>query len=210
VIVTRRIAVRLALIIVVSVVLQLSFFSYLSFFGATPDALTVVVASIGLLGGAVVGSVTGFTAGFLIDAALLQTLGVSSIAMLVAGYLTGRYREASEVSGRFTAPIVIGAVTMLATAIFAALQIMLGVSTQVSLLVAREIFVKGLLGGLMAFGIFPLMRWLLRAALVDEPRPGRLRARAPVTATAAAPRRRLRPRPKTRRRVTRPLTGARS
>jgi rod shape-determining protein MreD len=201
VIVTRRITLRIALLILAGVVLQLSFFSYLSFFGATPDALVVLVASLGLLGGAVVGAVSGFAAGLLLDSALLQTLGVSSLALLVAGYLAGRYREGFEISSRLTPPLVIGGAALIATAIFSALQIMLGVSTPVSLLVLREILVKGLLGGLLAFGVFPLTRRLLRAALVDDARPGRLRAGTPV---AASPRSRRRP----RRPRLRSLTGA--
>ena len=55
VIITRRSAIRIALIMVLSVVLQVSFFSYLSFFGTTPDIMPLVVISLGLLGGALVG-----------------------------------------------------------------------------------------------------------------------------------------------------------
>jgi rod shape-determining protein MreD len=204
VIVTRRIALRIALIVLVSVILQLSFFSYLSFFGATPDVLTVVVACLGLLGGAMVGAVVGFAAGILLDSALLQTLGVSSLALIAAGYFAGRYREAFEIPGRMRVALLIGALTLVATTIFAALQIMLGVDTPVSLLVLREIFVKGLLGGVMALGVFPVLRRALRAALVDEPRPGRLRDRPAITATVAT-RKRNRPRP--RRNQARPLSG---
>jgi rod shape-determining protein MreD len=200
VIITRRIAARIALVVLVGVILQVSFFSYLSFFGATPDALTVLIASIGLLGGALVGAVTGFAAGLLLDSALLQVLGVSSLALLVAGYLTGRYREGFAVEGRLRPALLIGGVTLLATAIFAALQIMLGVSTQVSLLVFREIFVKGLLGTLLAFGIYPLVRRVFRGAIVDDPRPGSVRERPPVTATPAAPSRRAFSRRASRRR----------
>jgi rod shape-determining protein MreD len=203
VIVTRRIALRIALIIVIATVLQVSFFSYLSFLGATPDVLTVVVASLGLLGGAVVGAVAGFAAGILLDSALLQTLGVSSLALIAAGYLTGRYREGFELRGRTRQAVVVGGATLLATAIFAALQIMLGVSTPVSLLVLREILVKGILGGLLAFGVFPLIRLALRAALIDEPRPGRVRERPPITATMAT---RRRSRTRSRRDHSRTLT----
>ena len=63
-IVTPRISVRIALIVLLAVILQVSFFSYLSLLGATPDVLSVVVISLGLLGGGVVGAVCGFAAGF--------------------------------------------------------------------------------------------------------------------------------------------------
>lgn len=208
-IVTRRIAARIALVVLAGVVVQLSFFSFLSFFGATPDALIVVVASLGLLGGALVGAVSGFAAGLLLDSALFQVLGVSSLALLTAGYLAGRYRESFEVDGRLRPALLIGGVTLVGTALFAALQIMLGVSTQVSLLVLREIVVKGLLGALLAFGIFPLTRRIFRAALVDDPSPGSLRAPAPNSAKPAGPRQPRRPAPRERPRPpeARGLTG---
>ena len=114
----------------------------------------------------------GFAAGILLDSALLQTLGVSSLALISAGYLAGRYREGFELSGRVAAPLMIGAVTLIATAIFSALQIMLGVSTPVSLLVLREIIVKGLLGGLMAFAIYPLLRRSRPRCVGGRPAPG--------------------------------------
>ena len=62
--------------------------------------LPVVIVSLGLLGGGVVGAVCGFAAGFLLDSVLLQTLGVSSLVLLSIGYLAGRYREGAEISNR--------------------------------------------------------------------------------------------------------------
>jgi rod shape-determining protein MreD len=167
VIVTWRISLRIALIVVVAVILQLSFFSYLSLLGATPDALSVVVVSLGLLGGGVVGAVCGFAAGLLLDSLLLQTLGVSSLVLLTIGYLAGRYREGFEISNSLMPALVAGALTLLGAAGFAALQLMLGVETQVSLLVLREILVKALLAALLALPLYPLIRRVVRPALVD-------------------------------------------
>jgi rod shape-determining protein MreD len=187
VIVTRRIALRVALVLVVAVVLQLSFFSYLSFFGSIPDVLPVVVASLGLLGGAVVGAVAGFAGGFLIDSALLQTLGVSSLALLAIGYFAGRYRENYEISSSLVPPLIVGALSLVYAAAFSALQLMLGVSTPVSLVLLRDIVVKGLLGFLLALGVYPLMRRIVRPALVDD----RAAARRAPARTRTRPRRRL-------------------
>jgi len=139
VIITWRSAIRIALIMVLSVVLQVSFFSYLSFFGTTPDIMPLVVISLGLLGGALVGAVCGFAAGLLLDSTLLQTLGVSSLVLLTVGYMAGRYREGTEISNSLVPPLVIGGLTTAAAAGFAAIELMLGVRTPVSLLVLREI-----------------------------------------------------------------------
>lgn len=167
-IVTPRIGVRLALIVVLAVILQVSFFSYLSLVGATPDALSVVVVSLGLLGGGVVGAVCGFAAGFLLDSVLLQTLGVSSLVLLTIGYLAGRYREGFEISSPLMPAVLAGFLTALGALAFSAIQLMLGVETDVSLLVLREIIVKGLLAFLLALALYPLLRRLLRPALVDS------------------------------------------
>jgi len=176
VIVTPRLAVRLALIVVAAVIVQVSFFSYLSLLGATPDVLAVVIIVLGLLGGGVVGATCGFAAGLLVDSVLLQTLGVSSLVLLTIGYLAGRYREGFEISGRLTAPLLAAGLTALGAFFFAAVQLMLGVETQVSLLVLREILVKGLLAFILAMPLFALLRRVLRPGLVEETAGGGRRA----------------------------------
>lgn len=189
-IVTWRSGIRLAAIVLLTIVLQVSFFSYLTLFGTTPNVIPLVIVCLGLLGGAMVGAVTGFAAGLLLDCALLQTLGVSSLVLLGAGYLAGRYRERAEVSNSLIPPLLAGGLTAGAAAGFAAIQLMLGVDTPVSLLVLREVVVQGLLAVALTIPIYPLIRWVLRRAIVDEvvvPGP-----RSAITPGAA--RRRARPR----------------
>ncbi|MGZ8666596.1 MAG: rod shape-determining protein MreD [Solirubrobacterales bacterium] len=177
-IVTWRITLRIAVIVLLAAILQVSFFSYLSIFGAVPDLVGVVVVSLGLLGGGVIGAVCGFALGLVMDSVLLQTLGVSSIVLLTMGYLAGRYREGFEISSALAPPLLAAGLTVLGASIFAAIQLMLGVETPVSLLVVREVLVKGLLAFLLTVPLYPLMRRVLRPALVDDA-SGR-RATSPV------------------------------
>ena len=184
-IVTPRIAVRLALIVIVAVILQVSFFSFLSILGATPYVVPVVVVAIGLLGGGVVGAVCGFFAGLLMDSLLLQTLGVSSLVLLSVGYLAGRYREGFEIRSGVVPALLAGGFTLLGSAGFAAIELMLGVDAPVSLLVVREILVQSLLAVALGFAVYPLVRRALGPALIDY-RPssrllaaGRVRRRGP-------------------------------
>ncbi len=173
-IVTPKMAIRIGLILVVAVVLQVSFFSYLSILGVSPYLVPVVVVSLGLLGGGVVGAVCGFSAGLLLDSVLLQTLGVSSLVLLLIGYLAGRYREGIEITSGIVPALLAGAFTLLGAAGFAAIELMLGVEAPVSLLVIREILVQGLLAVLLAFGVYPLVRRIVRPALIDyTPSPAR-------------------------------------
>lgn len=166
-IVTRNIAVRIALIVLLGVVLQTAFFSTLNLLGASPNVVPVLVVSLGLLGGALVGAVCGFAAGLLLDSMLLQTLGVSSLVLLSIGYLSGRYREGLEITNRWAPPLLAGGFTLLAAGGFAALQLMLGVEGPVSLLVLREIVVQAILAVLFAIPIYPLVRRVLAPALID-------------------------------------------
>jgi rod shape-determining protein MreD len=166
-IVTPRMAVRIGLLLIVTVVLQVSFFSYLSVLGAAPYVVPVVVVALGLLGGGVVGAACGFAAGLLLDSVLLQTLGVSSLVLLLVGYFAGRYREGIEITGTVVPALLSGAFTLLAAAGFSAIELMLGVDAPVSLLVVREILVQGLLGVVLGFGVYPLVRRMVRPALID-------------------------------------------
>ena len=175
-IVTRPIALRIALIVLAAVIVQAALLSQMTMFGSVPNMLPVVVVSLGLLGGGVVGAVCGFATGFLSDSLLLQTLGVSSLVLLSIGYLAGRYRESFEIKDASTAPLLAAGFTLLATTGFAALQLMLGVESAVSLLVLREILVQSLLAIPLAFALYPLIRRVLAPALIDyapTPAPAR-------------------------------------
>jgi rod shape-determining protein MreD len=185
-ILTRWINVRIGAIVLASVLLQVTFFSYLSIFGTSPDFVVVVVAVIGLLGGAVIGAVTGFAAGLLLDVTLLETLGVSSLVLLSVGYLAGRYRESFEIDSVFAPAAVTGALALLATAGLTALQLTLDVEAGVSGEVVADAIVKGILAFLLTYPMYPLIRRALRPALVLEEAPAR---RSTRTAPASRMRR---------------------
>lgn len=191
-IVTPRIALRLALIVVLTVIVQISFLSSVSLLGSVPDVIPVVVAALGLLGGAILGAVCGFLTGFLLDSLLLQTLGVSSLALLLVGYLAGRFREGFEISSSLIPPLVIGSLTLLGATAFGVIQLMLGVETPVSLLVLREVLVKALLALILALPVYPLVRRALRPALIDDAPRRRVLAAGARRAGRRAPRSRLR------------------
>jgi rod shape-determining protein MreD len=179
VIITGRMLIRIAALIVIMTILEVSFFGRLTILGATPDVMPVLIVSLGLLGGAVFGAVCGFSAGLFLDLLLWQTLGISSLVLLTVGYLAGRFREQFELTSALTAPLLAGALSLFAATMFGAIVLMLGVDSPVSLLIVREILVKGLLGFLLAIPIYPAVRRILRPGLVDQ--ADQRRRRPPAT-----------------------------
>lgn len=185
-IITGGIWLRLALLGLVTVILQVSFFSGLNLLGSSPDGALLVVMALGLLGGSLTGAVAGFAVGFGIDCVLLQTLGAGSLALMAIGYAAGRYREGFGRPTRAATMLLGGALTLLGVAVFGAIQVGLGVDADVSTIVIRDAFVKTILGALLALPTLWLVRWLLRPALVDE-RPPRRRAGRPSVAATTLP-----------------------
>lgn len=174
-IITPPIVLRLVLLILLTVIVQLSFFSAVPLLGSVANVVPVVVVALGLLGGAVPGTAAGFAAGLLLDALLGGTLGVSSLSLMAAGYLAGRWREGYDIVSSMVPPLLTGVLCALAAFTFAAIQLTLGVDAPVSILALREIIVQGLLGVVLAVPLFPLIRRILRPALVEDGRRTRTR-----------------------------------
>jgi len=168
VIFTPRIVGRVALIVFFGVLLQLAFFSLMPLLGSVINVVPVIVVAIGLLGGAVPGATAGFSAGLLQDSMLGTTLGTASLALLAIGYLAGRWRETYDIASGWVPPALSGGLTVVYGMAIAGLELMLGVDGPVSPEFVREILVQGLLGALIALVVFPLVRRILRPALVDS------------------------------------------
>jgi rod shape-determining protein MreD len=80
-------------LVFVAAILQVSVFSDVTILHGTPDLLLVAIICVALLRGPVAGAVIGFWGGLLVDTANLETLGVTSLLLTVAGYWIGRYGE---------------------------------------------------------------------------------------------------------------------
>lgn len=184
-IVTPRILARIAAIVFLAVLLQLAFFSQIPILGSVANLVPVVIVALGLLGGAVTGSVCGFAAGLLIDVMIGGTLGVASLSLMIAGYLAGRWREGYDIVSSLVPPLLAGGLTGVSVAAYGAMELTLGIDAQVSAMVVREIIVQALLGALLAVPFYPLIRRILRPALIDDAR--RTRVRAPRSAGRPSP-----------------------
>ena len=85
--------VKIAVLLFVAAVAQVSIFSQIDVFGAAPDLLLVTLVAVSLLRGAIAGAVGGFFAGLIVDTASLGALGLTSLVLTLAGFWIGRYGE---------------------------------------------------------------------------------------------------------------------
>ena len=170
---------RLGALVLFGVVLQVAGFSTLHVFGAEPNVVPLLVGAVGLLGGSVYAAVVGFSCGLLVDVALGQPLGATSLVLTAVGYAVGRYQEVRDPAHGLL-PIPIGAAATAGYVIgFAALSFMLQVRAPVSASVIREMMITILLNALLALLVFPIIRRFLRPTLVGDARA----RRRPATAT---------------------------
>lgn len=171
---------RVGAIVVGAVILQLSGFGDMRFFGGLPDLVPLAVAGVAIYAGCVAGTATGFAAGFALDLALGATMGASSLVLSAVGYAVGRYREVRDPAHGLM-PIPVGAAATLGFLVaFAAVSFMLDVGASVSPLVFRDMLVTTALNALIAIPVFALCRRILRPALTVDPFERRRRRKAPI------------------------------
>ena len=172
---TAHLVARLAALGLVAVVLQLALVSQVPVTGGTADLTPLVVMAAGLLAGALAGALFGFSLGLLVDIALLQTLGLSSLILLGVGYWCGRVREGREPEGPLV-PIAVGAAATLAAAVgFSLVQFLLDVDAPVSGVILRQLLATLILNTLLALPVYAVARRWLRVPAPDDPRPRRRR-----------------------------------
>jgi len=176
VILTPQLAARLSTLALAGVVLQATAISQVEIFGVAPDVAPLLVAAVGLLAGSIAGASFGFAVGLLVDTALLQTLGVSSLLLVTVGYGAGRLRELRDPAHGLVPMGVGAAAAAVSTLGFVVLQFLLGVDIPVSVLLARDVLLAIVLGTLLALPIHALVRRVMAPFLPDDPRRRRRRA----------------------------------
>lgn len=175
-VVSPQLILRLVLLGLAVVVLQVAAVSQVVLFGATADLTPLVVAAVGLMCGSITGALFGFFVGLFFDAALVQTLGLTSLVCVVAGYGAGRLRELRDPQATII-PMVVGAVaTVITTFGYGVMNFMLGIDAPVSFLLLRVILATIVFNAIIAVPVFALVRRCLGPALPDDPRRRRRRA----------------------------------
>lgn len=119
-------AIRASAVVFVAALFQAAIFSSFSILGGAPDVLLVTIISLGLLRGSVPGAVLGFAGGLVVDLLTLETLGLTSLVLTLAGFWAGRYAETTARGRWLPLLMAVGVMTVLAGFFATALHYMLG------------------------------------------------------------------------------------
>jgi rod shape-determining protein MreD len=174
--ISASLVMRIAVLVVVVVFFQIGVVSEVPVFGVVVDLSPLLVAFVGLLCGSTVGAATGFAVGLLVDLALVQTLGVSSLILTLIGYWCGRLRELRDPQATLT-PLLVGAGATAAAAVgYSLIEFLLGVDAPVSLELLRQIVLGVLVNTIVALPMWLIVRRSLEPGLPEDPRRRRRRA----------------------------------
>jgi rod shape-determining protein MreD len=166
---------RVAALAVVVVFFQIGVVSEVPVFGVNVDLSPLLVAFVGLICGSTLGAASGFAVGLLVDLALLQTLGLTSLVFTLVGYWCGRLRELRDPQGAL-APLLVGAVASAVSLIgYSLMEFMLGVDAPVSFELLRQIVLGIVVNTIVALPMWAIVRRALEGALPEDPRRRRRR-----------------------------------
>ena len=167
--------VRVAALAVIVVFFQIGVVSEVPVFGVNVDLSPLVVVFVGLLCGSTLGAVGGFAVGLLVDLALVQTLGVTSLIFTLIGYWSGRLRELRDPQAALT-PLLVGAAGSAASLVgYSLIEFMLGVDAPVSFELLRQIVLGVVVNSIVALPMWAIVRRVLDGALPEDPRRRRRR-----------------------------------
>ncbi|MDQ1266574.1 MAG: rod shape-determining protein MreD, partial [Bacteroidota bacterium] len=97
---TSSLAIRIIIYSIIALLLSLvhiAFLGFLSVEGITPDFLLILCVWISLAEGQMIGSLSGFSIGLLLDIISLDVIGTNALAKTFAGFISGWfYKKGSE------------------------------------------------------------------------------------------------------------------
>jgi rod shape-determining protein MreD len=156
------VALRIAPLVFVAAVVQVTVLGGTRLLWAEPDLLLVTVVCIALAAGSIPGAAAGFAGGLLVDVMTLGTLGITSLVLTLAGYWAGRYGETTGRGRRYAPALAAFAISILAGLGGVALHVLLGEPVA-----ARDALVTAVpsatLAAVLALGVSRITRPLLHA-----------------------------------------------
>jgi rod shape-determining protein MreD len=156
-------AVKVGVLVFVAAVLQTAVFSGVVVLGGTPDVLLVTLVAVALLRGPLVGAFAGFLGGLVVDVAMLETLGMTSLLLTLVGYWTGRYGEQVGVERRYVPYVSVAAMTFLYLVGLLVVRFLLAEPAPVQTVLLETLFQSLVLNVLLMWPVFHLVQRLLPA-----------------------------------------------
>jgi rod shape-determining protein MreD len=166
--------VKAALLLAFACVVQVSVLSSIEVADATPDLVLVLLVSIALLRGPLLGAAAGFWAGLVLDTASLETIGLTSLLLTLAGYWAGRFGDATTRSSSQPPLVAVALITIAVTLGGALVHFLLGETVSLSRVLVDVLLPALALNLLITIPVYRLARRLFR--------PQAPRRRAEVTA----------------------------
>jgi rod shape-determining protein MreD len=160
---------RASAVVFVAALLQVVIVSSLLVGGGAPDLLLVVVVALGLVRGAVPGAVFGFLGGLVLDTITLDTLGLSSLVLTLAGFWAGRYAETTARDRRLAPLLAVGSITVLAALFGVVLHYLLGEDVVVRNALVTTLAPAFVLNLVLALPVYGLVRRVVGEGSRVEP-----------------------------------------
>ncbi len=152
---------KVFVLLVLAVVVQTTISPYVTVLGAQPDSALIVVIALAMMRGPVWGAVVGFATGFLLDVALVQTMGISSFLYTLAGYFSGRYAEGTDPDSWLPPMVTVFLATFVVQVLNAVIMFLLGVEASIDFVIFRVVLPSAVINALLAMPIFVVCRWWL-------------------------------------------------
>ena len=104
------------ILIVITALIETSIFSNMYFLPAMPDILLLTLLFVSIKNGSLVGELTGFSSGIVLDCLSATPFGLNALIRTIIGYIFGLFHISIETSGVFI-PALLGFVATLIKAI---------------------------------------------------------------------------------------------
>jgi rod shape-determining protein MreD len=151
-------------LVTLAMLLQIMFVSEVEVASGHPHLVLVTLVVVALLRGPLVGAAAGFWAGFLLDVATFEPVGLNALLLTLAGYGAGRLGQVMSKTSPHPPFIAVGLATVGVLLGSAFLHFVLGSTADAATLFGRVLLPTLALNLLLAWPLHRLVRRLLPPA----------------------------------------------
>lgn len=160
---------KVALVILATLIIQVSFLARFSLDGARPDVLLLLAIVAGFLAGPEKGAIVGFSAGLAFDVVLGTPFGLSAFVYTLVGYVVGSLGANVVRSAWWITPALVAVASAAGVILYALVGAVLGEPTLNGPPLAAIVAVVALVNALFAPVAVRALRWA-RTSDIDHRR----------------------------------------